>query len=262
MFLVSFQGLLDTVDFGVGVERVAANKSFNTGKDGFPDKTADVIYNEEGGVPFMKRSSSKVHVYPSIKDSEGALRYSNAIERLIVKAHLLTGIAMERIEAPIVFEKFEEGDFQKPTRHFRSGILISESNQYKDFVMVNKGEQYLEMDQPDLMENARLFGLTVFLTGGSRDDGGQLYFPKFGGMEFYPLKGAAVLFPTVASLIEQDLDKAEGSSLDEQLFNDSSFLVEDLYTVFGHEPVKSGTKYCVTLYFRRYEDVNRLSHKD
>lgn len=253
----SIQALLDTVSFGVGV---TSRMHGETAEDGFPEKTVDVVYNEEGEEIVM-RKSSRVNIYPSIRNNDGSMKYSNAIERLLVKINLMTGInAAYTVEAPIVFEKFEAGDFSKPTRHFRSGILLSEEQEYQDYIMVKGGEEYEDMDQPDLMENARIFGLKVFLNGISRiDEGGQVVFPHFPQLEFHPLVGAAILFPTVASLIDQNIEKAKNS--DDNLTDggtDSSFLVEDMYTIYGHEPVTARTKYCVTLYFRRYELEDRL----
>ena len=191
------------------------------------------------------------------------MKYSNALERLIAKVQLMTGFeAVERVESPIIFEKFEAGDFQKPSRHFRSGILSSEGNQFEEYVMVNEGEQYDDMNKPDMMENARLFGLTVCLKGLNQiGSGGALYFPHFPSQDFHPYSGAGILFPTVASLIENDVEFYDVPPLDENLDHngvDSSFLVEDLYTTFGRRPVKEGTYYTVTIYFRRYESDERL----
>lgn len=191
------------------------------------------------------------------------MRYSNAIERLLIKVSLLTGMnAAEKIEAPIIFDKFDHGDMQNPSRHFRSGLLTSETQIFsREDVRVNQGDEYDNLDIPDRMENARIFGLTVFLNGGGHlEEGGQIYFPKMADLEIFPREGSAILFPTVSSLIEQD-ESGETGALDENLDHagdDSTFLVEDLYTAFGHRPVEKGTKYCVTLYFRRYEEENRL----
>ena len=193
------------------------------------------------------------------------MKYSNALERLIAKVQLLTGFeAVDRVETPIVFEKFEAGDFQNPSKHFRSGILTSELNlyqEYQEYVMVKEGEQYHDMNKPDLMENPRIFGLTVCLKGLNQlGNGGDLYFPHFSNVEFHPYSGAGIIFPTVASLIANDVELND-TPLDENLDHngiDSSFLVEDLYTTFGRRPVKQGTYYTVTIYFRRYELDERM----
>lgn len=178
----------------------------------------------------------------------------------------MTGVNVaEKIETPIIFDKYEMGDTQLPVRHFRAGILTSESYLFNpQDIRVKKGEQYeyeKDIDDPDRMENARTFGITIFLNGGGlEDEGGQIYFPRMGNHEIYPTEGTAILFPTVASLISQDESGTTGA-LDENLDHtggDSTFLVEDLYTVFGHKPVNKGTKYCITLYFRRYEEEIRL----
>ena len=205
------------------------------------------------------------------------MKYSNAIERLLIKVNLLTGMnAGERIEAPIIFEKHEVGDIHHSSTHFKSGLLTKEI-EYIDYddLGVTHGHHYGIEDEIDKMENARIFGITIFLSGdGSPQAGGEMYFPKMMNAKFYPKEGTAILFPTVASLVGQndyddcdddDDDDDDGCSatgaLDEHIDHsgeDSSFLVEDQYTSFGHAPVKEGVKYSFTLYFRRYEDYDRL----
>jgi hypothetical protein len=269
------QGVLDTVSFGVGVN---AHKNAQTDKDGFPKKSGDLLKTGENDstIPSLARSNARVALFPSIKDKFGVMRYSNAIERLLIKISLLTGIvAAEKIEAPIVFEKYEYGDMQVPSSHFKNSILNNEKRYFPpEDIPVRNGDQYyghgvnneIQSDEPNRMENARLFGLTIFLTGsGLAEDGGQIYFPKMNNVEIFPLEGNAILFPTVASLVPQDADVSgeKTGALDELLDTggDSSFLVEELATMFGHKSIaksSKGPKYCVTLYFRRYEDDNRL----
>jgi hypothetical protein len=257
----SLQGLLDTVSFGIGVD---SSRHDDTGVDGFPIfKSVDTKKDSNGTPTLVTRKSFRVHLFPSIKDSKGVMKYSNAIERLIIKVKLLTGMdALERVESPIVFDKHTVGDSQLVSSHFRSGISRHESHLfYSDDIRVNDEEQYEDFDKPDKMENARLFGLTVFLSGdGLATRGGEIFFPKMGGMKVYPKAGTAILFPTVSSLIEQNWS-GESGALDENLDHigtDSSFLIEDLYTTFGHRTVRQGIKYSVTFYFRRYEDEDRL----
>ena len=252
--------LIDSVSFGIGFD---TPKVWEKEEDGFPKKTIDTIQTENGET-IVTRHNSRVNLFPSSKDKFGVMRYTNSIEHLLIKISLLTGINVaEKIETPIIFEKFQVGDTQLPTRHFRSGILTSESYLFNpQDIKVKKGEQYKnDLDQPDRMENARTFGIIIFLNGGGiEDEGGQIYFPKMDDYEIYPMEGTAVLFPTVASLVSQDESGITGA-LDENLDHagdDSTFLVEDLYTVFGHRSVQKGTKYCVTLYFRRYEEEIRL----
>jgi len=268
------QGLLDTVSFGIGVDTSKLNSE--TKVDGFPDKTV-VVANGEGDGQRILRSSSRVQLFPSIQDPQGVMRYSNSIERLLIKVNLLTDMdASSRVEAPIVFEKYEFGDEQHVMNHFKSAVLNTEKNLYHwDDVNIAEDDQFVHMNEtdfvkPDRMENARIFGLTVFLSGeGEKSDGGEVYFPKMDDLEILPKTGSAILFPTVPDMVGQEAYAGKirtntSTALDEQfdhLGKDSTTLVEEVHTMFGHKPVSRGTKYCVTFYFRRYEDENRL-HAD
>lgn len=56
-------------------------------------------------------------------------------------------------------------------------------------------------------------------------------------------------------------ESAETGTLDEHFFrngDDASHLTEDLSTTFGHKPIDKGAKYCMYLYFRRYEEDDRM----
>mmetsp|Transcript_7625 Transcript_7625/g.8388 ORF Transcript_7625/g.8388 Transcript_7625/m.8388 type:complete len:651 (+) Transcript_7625:229-2181(+) len=258
------QGLLDTVSFGVGVY---TDNHDDTGEDGFPSPTVDVI--RRNGEEIVMRNSSRVFVNPSIRENTGVMRYSNSIERLLIKIKWLIGMdAVDHIEAPIIFEKFEEGNFQSVTSHFKSGILHREKDLFdEEIIKIKYGDQYVDLSDddrcciPDTMENARIFGLTVHLS--DVEEGGRLYFPKLAKAKVKPEMGNAILFPTVASLIELPNDRDDGvEALDADLDHegsDSSYMVEDISTIFGHQKMIGSTpKYSVTLYFRRYEDEDRL----
>ena len=82
-------------------------------------------------------------------------------------------------------------------------------------------------------------------------------------MEIFPSVGNAVLLPTSARFVRQDIEGTTSRSLDKHYHHgkgDGTNYVEDRYTKFGHKALqKERTKYCITLYFRRYEDKTRVS---
>ena len=73
-----------------------------------------------------------------------------------------------------------------------------------------------------------------------------------------PAIGRAVLFPTVVSLNGNwDYHVDSPDPIDaayEHEDSDESFLLEDMTTIFGHDKVHSGTKYSITIFFRRYPE--------
>lgn len=257
-------GLLDTVKFGVGVD--TRNIHGDTDQDGFPSKSIDISVGPDGDES-VARSSSRVSLFPSIKDKAGIMRYSNAIERLLVKISLLTGMnAAERIESPILFERFQEEDVHAPASHFKSAVLDSDVHHF-DNTEVKFGEQYYIKTFPDKMENPRFLGMVIFLNGGVKEeeDGGSIYFPNIPGVEIFPRAGTAVLFPTVASLVGMEMRQDyEYNTLDEKYdFHDGDpgYFVEEMQTFFGHKKLKKGTVYCMKLYFRRNIEFNRFQEE-
>ncbi len=254
-------GLLDTVKFGVGVD--TRNIHGDTDQDGFPSKSIDIAVGPDGDESAV-RSSSRVSLFPSIKDKAGIMRYSNAIERLLVKISLLTGMnAAERIESPILFERFQEEDVHAPSSHFKSAVSDSDVYHFSsDNFKVKFGEQYYFRTFPDKMENPRVLGMVIFLNGGVKEeDGGSMYFPNIPGVEIFPRAGTAVLFPTVASLVRMEMRRDyQYNTLDEKYDfydGDQGYFVEEMQTFFGHKKLKKGTVYCMKLYFRRNIESNR-----
>jgi hypothetical protein len=97
-----------------------------------------------------------------------------------------------------------------------------------------------------IMKNARIFGFTLFLN--DVQEGGSIYFPDFSKLHVEPRIGKALLFPTVVSL---------NGSWHSQADPRESFLLEDRSTFAEHEKVIQGTKYSITIYFTRFEDVKQ-----
>lgn len=268
--------ILNTVKFGVGVD---TSSGLGGGADGFPHATTDKALDDEGN-EYILRKSSRVFLYPSLRDdTTNTQKFAPAIQVILHKITFLFGIpSYGHIESPIQFDKFNEGEFQGSVGHFEEAILTEEGNILIDRLskMQLNEEQDVGKDQisqviketlpvPNLaddesstsskqkvMENARVFGLTIFLNTG--EDGGEIVFPNLNNHTVIPMRGSAVLFPVVTNLTGETGE--ENIAIDREYSHngkDHSYLKEDLSTLIVHNPVTDGLKYSVTLYIRRYE---------
>ena len=267
--------ILNTIKFGVGVD---TSSGLGGGADGFPRATSDKALDAEGN-EYILRSSSRVFLYPSLRDdTSNTQKFAPAIERLIHQIGFFLGISENQIESPIQFDKFHEGGFQKAVSHFEEAILTEEGNilidrlskiQLSQEKVVGKDQivQVIKeslpvpnldddisstLSKPKVMENARLFGLTIFLNTG--EDGGEVVFPNLNNHTIIPMRGSAVFFPVIKSLVGRTGE--DNVAIDREYSHngkDHSYLEEDLSTLIEHKPVTDGLKYSVTLYIRRYE---------
>ena len=247
-------GILDAIRFGVGLDATSAKAK--RGEDGFPvsSKEGRLQPTENADDFFLARKSSQIMLFPTLYDSRKQKQFAPSVEKVLAKVSLMIGIPMEQLEVPIKVEKFEAGEFRREVSHFRDAIQIVESEKYLES-SVKPGEEYRDthlMDRTATMENARVFGVTLFLSDAN---GGHVYFPNMSNsIRVDPKIGGAIFFPTVISLNGNwdtervHLDKDYANTGDDG----QSFLVEDMTTIFGHAEVTSGTKYCMTFYFRRF----------
>ncbi len=164
---------------------------------------------------------------------------------------------MSTVEIPIKIEKFGAGGYRRASSHFKDAILTSEGSRYFNS-NVQPGDEFgsaSDMLKTDTMINARVIGFTLFLS--DVEEGGSVTFP-FLNLQNTNVKvdaqiGRAILFPTVVNLI--GTYDANIKPIDEMFENDGntdSFLFEDRASSIQHELVKKGTKYSVTIYFRRF----------
>ncbi len=254
------KAVLDAVRFGVGLDSTSSRT--RRGDDGFPVSSKDGTFQLDGdGRPIeieenTARYSSQIYLFPTLKHTDRLL-FAPSIERLLLKISLLTGIPTENVELPIKMEKYEKGHFRKEVSHFRDCIqTVRTMREFKS--SVKPGDEYEDvhlMESSLTMQNPRVFGLTLFLS--DVDEGGSIYFPNMSqNIRVLPAIGRAVLFPTVVSLNgnwDYDIDSPDPiDGEEEHEDSDDSFLHEDITTVVGHDKVRSGTKYSVTIYFRRY----------
>lgn len=265
------QAILDAVKFGIGLDKESA--STQRGDDGFQEgatKTTlkytmsnnayggaiDALNEEQAEVKEdVLRSSAEIFLYPTIKEGAGDRhKFAPSVERLLTKVSLLIGIPVEHVEVPIKLEKFNQGDFQKVTSHFRDAIIKSEGTRYFNSP-VKPGNEYegaSSLLKTDIMVNARVMGLTLFLS--DVEEGGTVTFPNLSSIvRVNPKVGRAILFPTVVSLNGKfDPSKTPLDSTFENRGETETFLVEDRTTVMQHAVVTKGAKYAVTVYFRRF----------
>lgn len=256
------QAVLDAVRFGVGLDSTSARTK--RGDDGFPGSSKEGRFQtDSNGKPneieeHTARSSSQIFLFPTLKQDDRML-FAPSIERLLLKISLLTGIPAEHVEVPIKVEKFQAGEFRREVSHFRDAVQTMETMRYFES-NVKAGDEYTGanmMDSTSTMQNARVFGVTLFLSDVK--EGGSLYFPNMSqNIRVAPAIGRAVLFPTVVSLNGNwDYHVDSPDPIDaayEHEDSDESFLLEDMTTIFGHDKVHSGTKYSITIFFRRYPE--------
>jgi hypothetical protein len=245
--------ILDTVKFGVGFN-LASLDTKNIGDDGFPESTADYrnILNMNDGETLeytkLMRNSSRVFLYPTIKYGNGS-QFAPSLERLIEKVALLVGIPVANVETPLLLEKFTAGQFRKESSHFLNSVMkewkVDKSPGSSNYTTY-QDENIKQEESFSIMKNARIFGFTLFLN--DVQEGGSIYFPDFSNLRVEPRIGKAVLFPTVVSL---------NGSWHSQADPRESFLLEDRSTFAEHEKVIQGTKYSITIYFTRFEDVKQ-----
>ena len=251
------RAILDAVKFGVGLDSLSSKEK--RGDDGFSEKVMyEVAEKDAAGKLFNNkiiRNSSSMALHPTLKNGDN-VQFAPSIERLLEKLALLVGIPFSHIETPVGIEKFMPGEFRAPMSHFKDAIRNTESRIYFQS-SVKPLEEYANTtfngdSEPLIMENARVFGAIVFLS--DVEDGGSIYFPNMANtMLVKPEIGKVVLFPTVVSL--NGIWDDDKHTIDAQYdnFGDLSSLVEDMSTLAGHKEVVSGTKYAITVYFRRYE---------
>lgn len=264
--------ILDTVKFGVGFN-LAGVDTKNIGDDGFPESTVDYrtdLNTDDAALEedTIRPKSSVVFLYPTIKYGNTS-QFAPSLERLIENVALLIGIPVANIEMPLLLEKFTVGGFRKETSHFRTNFMKNDWNVEKDSEHSNNTfyQDYNINDSPiisnrnirekesfSVMENARVFGFTLFLNDVK--EGGSIYFPNLSNLRVEPRLGKAVLFPTVVSLNGSWDSQAQPLDANVRYTRpqDESFLVEDQITLLEHEKVIQGTKYAITIYFTRFED--------
>jgi hypothetical protein len=194
----------------------------------------------------LMRNSSRVFLYPTIKHGN-ASQFAPSLERLIEKVALLVGIPVGNVETPLLLEKFTAGQFRKDSSHFLNSVMkewkVDKSPGSSNYTTY-QDENIKQEESFSIMKNARIFGFTLFLN--DVEEGGSIYFPDFSNLRVEPRIGKAVLFPTVVSL---------NGSWHSQADPHKSFLLEDRSTFAEHEKVIQGTKYSITIYFTRFEDV-------
>jgi len=256
------RAILDAVKFGVGLD--SASSKENRGDDGFSEKLMyEIAEKDEAGNIFNNkviRNSSSMALHPTLK-SGNSVQFAPSIERLLEKLALVVGVPFSHIETPLGIEKFMPGEFRSPMSHFKDAIRNTEARTYFQS-SVKPLEEYANTtftgdSEPLIMENARVFGAIIFLS--DVEDGGSIYFPNMANsMLVKPEIGKVVLFPTVVSLNGIWNDDVYPIDAQYDNFGDLSYLVEDMSTLVGHKEVVSGTKYAITVYFRRYEmdDLN------
>ena len=260
------KAVLDAVKFGVGLDTASARTK--RGDDGFPEATKESKFELDADGKSNEvekntaRSSSQIFLFPTLKEGDRMV-FAPSIERLLLKISLLTSIPLDHVEFPIRIEKFQPGEFRREVSHFRDAIQTMESTRYFKPTNFNAGDEYKgasKMHYTSKMQNARVFGLTLFLN--DVEEGGSLYFPNMSqNIRISPKIGRAVLFPTVVSLNGNwDYDVGAQDPLDEEyehVDSDESFLIEDMTTMCGHKKVLSGSKYSITIYFRRYPNGDK-----
>jgi hypothetical protein len=252
------RAILDAVKFGVGLD--SASSKENRGDDGFSEKLMYVMGEKDEASDKVIRNSSSMALHPTLK-SGNSVQFAPSIEMLLEKLALVVGIPFSHIETPLGIEKFMPGEFRSPMSHFKDAIRNTEARTYFQS-SVKPLEEYANTtftgdSEPLIMENARVFGAIIFLS--DVEDGGSIYFPNMANsMQVKPEIGKVVLFPAVVSLNGIWNDDVYPIDAQYDNFGDLSYLVEDMSTLVGHKEVVSGTKYAITVYFRRYEmdDLN------
>ncbi len=160
------------------------------------------------------------------------------------------------VEIPIKIERFGTGGYRRASSHFKDAILTSEGSRYFNS-NVRPGEEFEtapDMLKTDTMVNARVLGLTLFLS--DVEGGGAVTFPYLNlekSVRIDAKIGRAILFPTVVSLIgTYDAKVKPVDEMFENSGNTDSFLFEDRASSVQHELVSKGMKYSITIYFRRF----------
>jgi len=250
------RAILDAVKFGIGLDMKSA-KEFR-GDDGFPESVLyEIPETDAGGKQIRKvvQNSSTVFLYPTLKNGDNLI-FAPSVARLLEKLALFLGVPFSHIEIPVRLEKFTSGELRAPASHMKDALRTSEASQYFQAGIKPLAEYFnttlTEDTEIVAMENARVFGVTIFLS--DVEEGGSVHFPNMAnGMLVKPEIGKAILFPTVVSL--NGIWSPDATAIDWKYDNDGdlSYLVEDITTLVGHEEVVSGTKYAITVYFRRYE---------
>lgn len=220
-------------------------------------------------------------------------RFHPVMERLLAKIEMVTSVpAPSHVELPVQFEKFMPGGFHEADSHFADAMSTSrhklnlekiskskiktenQDDRALDELFKKAERDSLQMNNPlsqsgspehspfsdgdpRRMRNARIFGMTIFLS--DVDKGGEIVFPNMGNFTIEPMMGRAVLYPTVLNLIgkkgresgggdEKETDDGGGT----QNEKDDDYLVEEMGTLMAHKPVLSGVKYTINVYLRRY----------
>lgn len=180
----------------------------------------------------LRRQSSFVLVYSAKNESEE----SPYLETLYAKLSMLLTIPLDHIETTSLVEKFGPGDFRHPSMHFRS----------LDY------DQVHNVSNLEFADNARVFGVMIFLNDVK---GGEIVFPNMNNLTIGAKVGRIVIFPTVISLLPvRKITKEAYQDIKDSLFDsfiEKSYLIEDSLTFHGHQKVEEGTKYTLTIYFRR-----------
>lgn len=252
------RAILDAVKFGIGLDM--ASTRVHRGDDGFPESELLTFHNVDAGgnkVTKIARNSSSLFLYPTLKNGDD-VQFAPSVARLLEKLALVVGVPFSHIETPVRLEKFTSGEFRAPTTHMKDAIRTTEGlghiessvkplEEYANFTMIEERDFVV-------MENARVFGVTIFLS--DVEEGGSIYFPNMAESALVrPEIGKAILFPTVISL--NGIWNTDATAIDRKYDNsgDLSYLVEDVSTFAAHMDVVRGTKYAITVYFRRYEHI-------
>jgi hypothetical protein len=186
-------------------------------------------YYEDGQ---LRRRSS----FASIYSTRNELEASPNLESLYEKLSMLLSIPLDHVETTTLVEKFELGDFRQPSMHFSPFEFT----------------QVYNVSNLEFADNSRVFGVTIFL---SDVKGGELIFPNMNNLTIDAKVGRIVIFPTVVSLLPiRNITKEAYEDSKDSLFDsfiEKSYLIEESLTFHGHEEVQEGTKYTLTIYFRR-----------
>jgi len=227
-----------------------------------PRKAKKIQFNEDGTI---------TNTMPLMSHEE-QIQYQHEqslIENLFRKISMVTGVPTQNhAELPIQFDKFVSGNFESVAPHFTRIQQQSKNKQTstddEDGSVAEDGgnEDVCNKEKRPLnMWNARVFGITIFLSNDGVQ-GGQVVFPNMGNFTVEPLMGRAILFPMVTDLVGENEDTSTGTVItvdeaDPRIDQGGGYLTEDVVTYISHAPVQKGTKYTVTIFLRRYPNQNQ-----
>ena len=201
-----------------------------TSQDLSHDNVSSINGSDEGEK--LHRRNSFVLKYSTKTNSDAP----SHLQTLYEKLSMLLTIPSDHIETTSLVEKIDPGDFRRPSMHFRS----------LEYAQVHN------VSNLEYTDNARVFGVMIFL---NEVKGGEIFFPNMNNLTISAKVGRIVIFPTVVSLLPvRTITKEAYEDTKDSLFDsfiEKSYLIEESLTFHGHQKVEEGTKYTLTIYFRR-----------